>query len=187
MGIYIGFMFLLVPPSAHGKHWDWNFAKDGPAAAGCQANHEQQIISTPSNRNESCWRGNIARYIRYRSCMIVLAWWQEIRTVLRTWTSWKLVFDCAGISCITSVCVYIYIQIYIYIFYMLWAQSKRRVFYWVLTGWTDPAKANRSRAFRILVGVDGLHLQDPAVTCCWVCSFIVKITLWSFMVELSGS
>ena len=184
MGIYIGFMFLLVPPSAHGKHWDWNFAKDGPAAAGCQANHEQQITSTPSNRNESCWRGNIARYIRYRSCMIVIAWWQEIRTVLRTWTSWKMVFDCAGMSCITSVCIYIYRYIYIY---MLWAQSKRRVFYWVLTGWTDPAKANQSRAFRILVGVDGLHLQDPAVTCCWVCSFIVKITLWSFMVELSGS
>ena len=113
MGIYIGFMFLLVPPSAHGKHWDWNFAKDGPAAAGCQANHEQQITSTPSNRNESCWRGNIARYIRYRSCMIVLAWWQETRTVLRTWTSWKLVFDCAGMSCITSVCIYIYRYIYI--------------------------------------------------------------------------
>ena len=116
MGIYIGFMFLLVPPSAHGKHWDWNFAKDGPAAAGCQANHEQQITSTPSNRNESCWCGNIARYIRYRSCMIVMAWWQEIRTVLRTWTSWKLVFDCAGMSCRTSVCIYIYIQVYIYIY-----------------------------------------------------------------------
>ena len=48
------------------------------------------------------------------------------------------------------------------------------------------AEANQSRAFRILETMDCMETMDcicrtSALTCCWFCSFIVKITLWSFM------